>query len=230
MPAPVRYPNGVTNVDAVDPMAQLPVLDPTKVYTYFNDFNTYTAGDWTVTETQAGATQAITAGHGGQLLLTNSAADNDVNQLQLLQETFRSAAGKKLWFKARWKVSNATETDVYIGLIITDTDIVGGVTDGIYFKKADDATSLVHVLEKDSTETATSSVATIVADTFIETAFYYNGKNEVEVWIDGVKKATHTTLTNLCQDEDLAVTISLTNGSAVAHTLTIDYILAIQER
>jgi len=230
MPAPVRYPNGVTTVDANDVLSQLPVPDCTRLIEYYNDFHVYTAGEWTVTETQAGATQAVTAGNGGILLLTNSAADNDVNQLQCTQETFKSVAGKKLWMKARWKVSNATETDVYIGLVITDTDIVGGVSDGIYFKKADDATALIHVLEKDSTETATGTIATIVADTYVETAFYYNGKDEVEVWVDGVKKATHTTLTNLCQDEELAITISLTNGSAAAHTMSVDYIYIAQER
>lgn len=228
MPTPVRYPGGVTNVSAIDPLRDLPVPSPTRLHTFFDDFDTYIATNWTVTETQAGATQATTAGDGGLLLLTNSAADNDVNQLQA-QETFKIAVGKKLWFAARWKVSNATETDVYVGLIITDTDIVGGVSDGVYFRKADDATALTHVLELNAAETS-ASVGTIAADTFYTTSFYYNGRDSVEVYLDGVKVASHTTLTNLCTDEELAVTLSLTNGSAAAHTMTVDYIYAAKER
>lgn len=227
--APSRFPSGVTNVSATNVFRDLLVADPTRLHTYFNDFDIYTAGDWTVTETTAGATQATVAGDGGLLALVTEANDNDVNQLQG-QETFLIATNKKLWYKARWKVSNATETDVYMGLIITDTDIVGGVTDGIYFRKADDAAVLIHVLELNSTESSSGTVATVVADTFIETAFYYNGKDAVEVYIDGVKVATHTTLTNLCTDEELAVTISLTNGSAAARTLTVDYVYVAKER
>lgn len=228
MPTPVRYPNGVTNVSAISVFRDLPEPSPVKVHEFFDDFNTYTASDWTVTETQAGATQATAAGDGGLLLLTNSAEDNDVNQLQA-QESFKFEVGKKLWFEARWKVSNATETDVYVGLIITDTDIVGGVSDGVYFRKADDATALTHVLELNATETSTA-VSTIAADTFYTTAFYYNGKDAVEVYLNGVRVATHTTLTNLCTDEELGVTLSLTNGSAVAHTMTVDYVYAAKER
>ena len=96
MGTPVRYPNGVTNAGPNDPLRNFVDTDPTKVYRYFNDFHTYVAGDWTVTETQAGATQAINAGAaGGVLLLTNDTGNTDVNQLQLASETFKYVAGKQ---------------------------------------------------------------------------------------------------------------------------------------
>lgn len=215
-------------------MNQLVMPDPTKVITYFNDFNTYAAGDWTVTETQAGATQALSSanGPGGVMLLTNSAADNDVNQLQLAVESFKFTAGKKTWFKTRLKVSDATQSDVYVGLIITDTDLVGGITDGVYFRKDDGDAQWDIVSLMNSAGASSTNIGTLVADTYVVLAFYYDGGTNLEAWIDEVKVATVTVAagTTLVNDEELAVTISLTNGEAVAKTMAIDYVYAAQER
>ena len=54
-------------------------------YQYSNDFMTYASGDFTITTTEAGtgsATEALTSGAGGQLLLTNAAGDNALDFLQ----------------------------------------------------------------------------------------------------------------------------------------------------
>jgi hypothetical protein len=236
MATPVRFPNGVGNVSVTDPLGRMGMLDPTKYIVDFEDFNYYTAGDWTVTETQAGATQAIsnsnTLGPGGILLLTNSAADNDVNQIQRVGESFKFTAGKETWFKARVRVSNATETDVYVGLVITDADVVGAVTDGVYFRKDDDSTGWDIVSLMDSAGSTQTNVGTLVANTWVVLAFYYNGGTEIQAFIDGAKVATLTVAagTSLVNDEELAVLASLTNGSAAAHTMAIDYLFAAQER
>ena len=68
-----RFQNGVTNVGDTSPFAGLRMPDPTLYHTYLDDFDQFVAADWTVTETQAGATQALTAGDGGWLALVNSA-------------------------------------------------------------------------------------------------------------------------------------------------------------
>ena len=82
-----RFPNGVTNVGEDSLFAALGQLAGPQFHTYFEDFDYYTAADWTVTETQAGATQALTDGDGGLLLLTNTAADNDLVALQKVGES-----------------------------------------------------------------------------------------------------------------------------------------------
>ena len=64
----------------------LPYASDQTYYMYSNDFFTYNSGDWTVTTTEAGsgnASEAITSGAGGQLLITNDDADNDLDFLQL---------------------------------------------------------------------------------------------------------------------------------------------------
>ena len=127
---PVRSPNGVNNAARPSTLQDAGLLDPSKYIVDFEDFHNYAAGDWTVTETQAGATQALSSanGAGGVMLLTNSAADNDVNQLQRAVESFKFVSGKQTWFKCRFKVSDVTQSDVYFGLIIFFTYFYVSIT------------------------------------------------------------------------------------------------------
>ena len=66
MPLPnnvtTRLPSGVNTDTTSSIFANYPIPRTASLIEYFNDFMTYTAGDWVVTETQAGATQALTAG------------------------------------------------------------------------------------------------------------------------------------------------------------------------
>ena len=223
-----RFPNGVTNVGEDSPFADLAMPAPTKFHTYFEDFDYYVAGNWTVTETQAGATQALTDGDGGLLLITNTAADNDLVALQKVGESYRFASGKELFFEARFKVSDATQSDVVIGLQITDATPLD-VSDGVFFIKADGSTSVSLLVEKNGTATTTSSVATMANDTFISLGFYYDGASSIQYSVNGVVKGTSVT-TNLVDDEDLTVSIALQNGEAVAKTMTVDYVFVAKER
>jgi hypothetical protein len=223
-----RFPNGVTNVGENSPFADLAMPAPTKFHTYYEDFDYYVAANWTVTETQAGATQALTDGDGGLLLITNTAADNDLVALQKVGESYRFASGKELFFEARLKVSDATESDVVIGLQITDATPLD-VSDGVFFIKADGSTSVSLLVEKNGTATTTSSVATMANDTFISLGFYYDGASSIQYFVDGVVKGTSVT-TNLPDDEDMTVSIALQNGEAVAKTMTVDYVFVAKER
>jgi hypothetical protein len=228
-----NLPNGVTNNIKQNLLGELTELDPSKVHTFFNDFDTYVAGNWTVTETQAGATQALTDGDGGILLLTNSAADDDLNALQKVGESFRFASGKKLWFKSRFKVSDATQSDFVMGLQITDTTPLA-VTDGVYFRKDDGDANLDFVIVKDSTATTATAITTVVSDTYITAGFYYDGKSSIS-YFAGTDTLDPTflgksVLTNLPNDEDLTVSFAIQNGEAVAKTMSVDYILVSKER
>ena len=223
-----RFPNGVTNVGEDSPFADLAMPAPTKFHTYYEDFDYYVAGNWTVTETQAGATQALTDGDGGLLLITNTAADDDLVALQKVGESYRFASGKELFFEARLKVSDATQSDVVIGLQITDATPLD-VSDGVFFIKADGSTSVSLLVEKDGTATTTSSVATMANDTFISLGFYYDGASSIQYSVNGVVKGTSVT-TNLPDDEDMTVSIALQNGEAVAKTMTVDYVFVAKER
>ena len=227
MSSTTRFPNGVTNVGEDTIFAALGQPAPTKFHTYWEDFDYYTAGNWTVTETDSGATQALTDGDGGLLLVTNTAADDDLVALQKVGESFRFAAGKKLWFEARLKVSDATQSDLTVGLQITDTSPLD-VTDGVFFIKADGSTAVTLRVEKNNTA-STASVGDMANDTFITLAFYYDGVSQVQYAVNGVVGGAVAT-TNLPDDEDLTVSFALQNGEAVAKTMTVDYIFVAKER
>lgn len=223
-----RFPNGVTNVAENAPFADLRMPAPTLFHQYFEDFDYYTAGDWTVTETDSGATQALADGDGGLLLITNTAADNDLVVLQKKGESFRFASGKRLFFEVRFKVSDATQSDVVVGLQITDTSPLD-VTDGVFFIKDDGSTSVALRVEKNNTATATTGVATMANDTFITLGFYYDGDSSIQYSVNGTVLGTSVT-TNLPDDEDLTVSLALQNGEAVAKTMTVDYVFVAKER
>lgn len=223
-----RFPNGLTNVGVDAPFADLKMPAPTLFHTYFEDFDYYVAGDWTVTETDSGATQALADGDGGLLLITNTAADNDLVSLQKKGESFLFESGKRLFFEARFKVNDATESDVVVGLQITDTTPLD-VTDGVFFIKADGAATVNLLVEKNNTATTTSSVATMADDTFITLGFYYDGSSQIQYSVNGTVLGTSVT-TNLPDDEALTVTMALQNGAAAAKTMTVDYVFVAKER
>ena len=134
-----------------------------------------------------------------------------------------------MFFSCRFKVSDATQTDLAIGLHITDTDPFGGVTDGIFFRKADGSTSLEFVVEKDSGE-STLTTATLADDTFVTIGFYYDTKDRLfHVYKDNREIGTVVN-TNAPDDEDLAISFGIKNGEAAAKVLTLDYINVAKER
>lgn len=228
-----NFSKGVNNITAQNILGQLKELDPTQLHTYFNDFDSYVAGNWVVTETQAGATQALTDADGGVLLLTNSAADDDLNALQKVGESFRFESGKKLFFKARFAVSDATQSDFVMGLQITDTTPLA-VTDGVYFRKDDGDANLDFVVVKDSTASTATAITAVSNATYITVAFYYNGVDEV-VYAASTDNNNPTirgklATTNLPNDEDLTISFGIQNGEAVAKTMSIDYVFVAKER
>lgn len=226
-----RFPNGVTNVADNALFADMVQPDPTKFHTFFDDFDTYAAGDWVVTETQAGATQALTAGDGGLLLLTNSAADDDLVALQKTPAAFTFTAGKKTFFSCRFKVSDATQSDVVIGLQVVDTTPLD-VTDGVYFLKADGSTAISVVCRKNATtgSTSASSIATLANDTFIELGFAYDGEGKVFYEVNGNVVGSLDASSAYLPDTDCTVSFAIQNGEAVAKTMTVDYIFVAKER
>ncbi len=233
-----HFTSGVTNVVANGDGGRLKSPDPIKYHVYHEDFDKYTASDWVITTTEAGggdATEALGDGDGGLLVITNDAADNDSDELQWaggsggVIESFKYEAAKGLYFKTRFKVSDATQSDFAIGLIITDTTIIDGVTDGIFFEKDDGSTSVNLIIKKDSTETSVSC-GTASDDTFMTLAFYYDPKDrKFHAYKDNVEVGTGVN-TNAPDDEELAVSFALQNGEAAAKSMTLDYISAGKER
>jgi len=163
---------------------------------------------------------------GGFLIITNAANEDDGTSIQMNGEPFKLADNKPLWFGASFKCVEATDADWLIGLCITDTALLGGMTDGLYFEKLDGSTTVSFVTEKDSTETT----GTIAVDdaAFHTVGFYFDGNGSVIPWYDGAQFTAHTT--NIPDDEQLTLSFECLNGEAVAHAAYIDWIRVVQAR
>ena len=201
-------------------------------YQYSNDFMTYNSGDWTITTTEAGsgnASEALTSQAGGALLITNDDADNDLDFLQLKGESFKLSSSKKAYFSARFKVSDATQSDFVMGLQITDTTPLA-TTDGVFFIKDDGDTNLDFIVEKDSTSTDTTAIHTMEDDTFVTVTWFIDPDASKVFYSVNNAAPVSVVNTNLPDDEELTVSFGIQNGEAAAKTMTIDYVVAAVER
>ena len=230
MSSPMRYTTGVTNVHSGQTLGQFFAPDPTKMHVYFNDFNDYTAAEWTVTETSGGATEALADGDDGILLLTNTGADNDLLAMNLVPEGFVMEAGKKAWFKAKWQMSEATSMDAVIGLIVIDSaPIAGAPSDGVYFRKDDGDTNWDFAIQASSVAiSAAAGIATSVASTDITLGWYFDGIDTFEYFVNDTLAGSAET-TGFPTTE-LSVLFAIQAGSANARTASLDYVFAAKER
>jgi hypothetical protein len=185
---------------------------------------------WTTTLVEAGlggeSTVTIPDGSAGTLVLTTDNAENDGINLQKIGENFGfSTSQQATYFGIRFKISDKTQSDFIVGLCITDTTLLGGMTDGVYFRKVDGSASVAAVTEKDSTETETAAVSTMVDDTYVTLEFYFDGTS-IEFYVDGVYVAKHTA--NIPDDELVTPSMHFLTGEAAVKTMTVDWIRVIQ--
>jgi hypothetical protein len=234
MGTPSRFTYGVTNVSKDHQFGMMKSPVPQLLTTYFNDFGNYVAGDWTITTVGTG-TSALTNVDGGALLITNSAANGDSRFHDKVGEMFLPASGKRMFFEARFTVSDASLTAWVMGLQVTDTTPLD-VTDGMYFIKSSATTNINFIVGKDATTgrlTSSSVTTNSAAGTYMKLSFYFDGNRYITLWKDDVEVYTvdlTTTLTTYLPDTTLTVSFGIQNGEAVAKTMTVDYIFAAKER
>lgn len=128
--ATTRFPKALNNSTDQGIMSDLPVLDRiSKVHEYPNDFDAYSAGDWTVT---GAGTAALTAGNGGLLLLTTTASTFE--SIQDNPVAYQMTKGFRNWFQCYAQVDNVLGFIIAGLLNATGTPFTGASqTDGIYF-------------------------------------------------------------------------------------------------
>ena len=248
MGTPTRFTSGVTTAIKNNPLGMFGQPDPTQWYTFFDDFSSWvtdtsSVAKYTITTVEAGAssaTEALADVATGALVITNDAADNDSDFFQKIGEDFLLASGKKTIFKARFKVSDATQSDWILGLMITDTTPLAasgdGATDGIFFQKDDGDTNIDFYVQKNTTTgqlTSTTVTTAAADDTYMTLGFYFDGTRYVHVYKDdGLVTIVDltTTLSTYLPDTELTVTFGIQNGEAVSKVMTVDYIFAAIER
>jgi hypothetical protein len=197
---------------------------------YYTDFilesDFDVSANWTATETGAGGTQAIGDAKGGVLVFTNDSGASDACYAQLKNETFTFAAGKKLYFGARWKVNDADGVAAIMGLTVLDTTPLDAA-DGLHFRIDDDTDSNLdfRAISSGASNTVVEGVAVVADDTWMVTEFYYDGANKIEIYVNGALVSS-CVLTNAPSTE-LTVQFGVLGASDV---MSVDWIRVMNER
>lgn len=225
--------SGIVNRFANDRLGALRTMDPTVYMEWWNDFHNYTAADWVVTESAAGTTQAISAtGAGGWFLITLvDAGATDYAQIQWQggaspgKATIAWAADKDFLMVTRFKVSDATNTATAAGVTTVDASIIASApTDGIYFLKAEDSTSITLQLIKATVGTSSMAVGTVADDTFCECAAVYTAVDQTwRTYFNGAPAAVLNSTTNSPTASLSVAPACILNSEAIANVLTVDY-------
>lgn len=228
-----NFPDGFTNAGLNGVLANMIDADPSLLHAYWSDFDQYIAADFVVTAVGAG-TAALTAGNGGLLLVTNAAADDNSVVLQKTPAAFTFAANKRAWFTTKFQTSDATQSDIMMGLVIVNTTpIATPPTDGIYFLKSDGVATVDIICRKNATTGSNSktAIATLANATDITLQWFYDGNGRVFYGVNGVQIGSLDASASFLPDAtNLTVTMVCQNGEAVAKTMTVDYIYAAIER
>tara|TARA_R110000764_G_scaffold36904_1_gene82342 strand:- start:36 stop:725 length:690 start_codon:yes stop_codon:yes gene_type:complete len=228
---PTHFTNGVSDVVTGNPLYELGVLDPTKYHTYWDDFDTTPiAAQWTLTATSAGTgTSAITVpdADGGLARITTAANENDGIYAEWISETFKLESGKKTWMKCRLSVGDAAQSDWLIGLHSTDTT-PHDATLRYIFESVDGSAAVYFNNDNNTTDSDSSTLHTMVDDTFVTLAAYYDGGTTIQLFVDDAPVSTMTGIT--VPAAEMAVGFGYINGAAGAETADVDYILVVKER
>lgn len=200
-------------------------------------------GGWIVTSvdggTDAGESVDIrdSARYGILRIVTND-ADNDNTQIQMNGSGWRYSSGQRMWYFTRIALQDADDGECAFGLCIeTDTEVIGGVSDAIYFEKAETATDFDFHVTKDSgsTENTADLGLTLDDDTFVVVGFTVNQAGTVQphsiaaggAATDGT--AILTSDTNIVDNEDLTPFYQIQTGAAATRYMDIDWLLVAAE-
>ncbi len=190
-----------------------------------------TVAGWTTTLVEAGGDEStITSTDvlGGRLLLKTDANEDDGPSMQLSGASFKLSGQNPAYFGIKFKVNVATQVDFMTGLCVTDTAILGGVTEGMYFRKVDGTTNVEFVTEIGSVESSTI-IDTFVADTDYTYEIYFDGENAY-VYLDNVLILTvDKTIATFPDTSLLTPSVELLSGVVTTQDeMSIDWLRAFQ--
>lgn len=245
----------IANAPAPTLWAQAPAMaerDPSLFFSLFDDFllpASATASDymaWTALNDGATGTPAFQDAAGGIFNVVTAAADNDYAAYSSVAENWLFAAGKELWFEARFKLAEATTNESAWWFGLSDTLTTGGFQanaagplasyDGALIWKDEATMAIDFETSNAGTQATTTNMGTFVTNTWTKVGFYFDGAtttSNVFPYIDvgsGWVAGTSKTIT-LAGLEEMHLVFGVKAGpTAAAETLQVDYIKCVQLR
>lgn len=265
--SPVRYAAGAATRSrfagmpvGVELLTDYYVFDPFALIsdTTIPNATAATAGlDWTTTAVNASTIAASDDSSPAYVVLTTAGAENDGVQAQYTAasgagEFFSLRAGKIGYFSCRFSLGDVAggatavqQNDLFMGMAITDTTVLGGATDFIGFHKIDGSGVVNFVAGKNASTSGllvdqiVSPMLTLVAadggaigsslGVNHSFSFVAVGTTEVHLYADGAYKTTVRSTTQLPDDENLCPTMALLTGEATAKLLFLRKFIAAIE-
>lgn len=99
-----------------DTLRDLGLPDPSRFYYYFDDFDKFTAAEWTVGGVGAPTRTLNTGLVNGLVDITTSANANDNSWISSPAESFTIRLNRKTFFRARFSVGYVTQLAFAIGI------------------------------------------------------------------------------------------------------------------
>jgi hypothetical protein len=96
------------------------------------------------------------------------------------------------------------------------------------FESVDGSAAVYFNNDNNTTDSDSGTLHTMVDDTFVTLAAYYDGGTTIQLFVDEAPVATMTSIT--VPAAEMAVGFGYINGAAGAETTDVDYILVVKER
>jgi len=196
-------------------------------------FNRYAAADWTITTVEAAgaATEALSDHVNGVLLVTNGTADDDRDELVNVAEAFRLYDNFPTYCALRFKISDATQSDFWFGLINATSYWAATPDDAVIFSKQDGDANLDFITRTNAAQALTDTGIDLTDLGWIRVGFHWDGHDTVRYFVYRdydmfcLAQGSHTTY--IAQDEELRLGFGLRNGAAAAKAIYVDYIRGV---
>lgn len=223
------------------------MADPSLYHTFFDDMHSADYHTYTSTDDGATGTNAYQDVSTGVLNVLTAAQNNDYHAMSTNKKNWLFAAGKELWFEARFKLAEATTNESAWWFGLTSTLTTGGFQAGTAGPLASYSGALVY---KQSTSmavrfqtsngatqnTLSTGLGTFVTNTWTKVGFYFDGAATTSTiapfadvgagWVAGT--AQNITLSGLAQ---MALVFGVKAGAtAGVETLQVDYVKCTQLR
>lgn len=217
---------------------QCPISIEPDYFTVWDDFtginlDSGTGFKWTTTVDAGGSSVAVLADTaGGVCRIASQATTDNVGGALQGDEVFSPAAGKDIWFFTRVRVSDATQTELAVGLAIdlaSNPEDLITTADHILFTKADGVATVNCVSDNATTVTTHgTAVHTMEDDTWVEFAFHLTSNTKLEFYVNKALVATGTTD---IPNTQIALSAYMISGDDQGtKTFDIDYLGATQIR
>jgi len=180
------------------------------------------SGNWTETDIQGANTVALADEKDGWITLTTAGADDDAVQIVETKGTIKLEATKDARVEFRVKCDEATQVDLFVGLV--DSDATNALTDDdrLGFQKDDGDVNWDIVAEKNGAELKADSSQNIAADTADKLGIFWDSSaSTVYFYINDTQVGSTTT--NIPNDEVLSAVLLVQAGEVAVKVLKCDY-------